>query len=110
MVNDVLLRPGLDGPDREICIAEGERATGCKMVAKDAKRELERQCFARQSGGCQLAAPGWDGYGPEIKESAYIQGTMASGYLIQGGPRRIEGQRSPTAGLLGGMPSQSRRR
>lgn len=37
---------------------------------------------------------------PGIKENTYVQGTMASGYLIQGGPRRIEGQRTPTAGCL----------
>lgn len=46
---------------------------------------------------------GWSlfrGLKAEIKESAYIQGTMARGYLIQGGPRRIEGQRTPTAGCL----------
>ena len=45
MVNDVLLRPGLNGPDGEIYIAEGERTTGCKVVAEDAKRKLMRQCF-----------------------------------------------------------------
>lgn len=57
MVNDVLLRPGLDGPDGEMGIAESEQATGCKMAVKGAKRKLGRQCFPIQSGGCQSAVP-----------------------------------------------------
>jgi len=63
VVNDVLLRPGLDGPDGEICMVEGERATGCKVVAR-MKRKLMRQCFARQSGSCQSAGPSRDSCGP----------------------------------------------